>query len=341
MLLGVGVLAATVLSLAGCVGQVKPTPQPAAPPRPAIAGLWEGLTRATVPDGPAAGDTRIERQLWKLTQQGETVTGFCVVELTMISGDGRPYLCSQEPQLRALIRVEVKGRVTPEGARIDEVSAPQTQGPCAVGLRAPRSFQVKVRGNLMVLSDGTNQLSLTRRPSSAGDENILASLNAGPPPSATQPSPSRPRANVLAAQEDGPLANAEGYWLWEHSGTVAGGDEKSEREEWHLVQEGDRISGHYDRWVRQVSMDGHPFRCSGALEFRVGTRYRVTGEVRGNSITIYERGYEVLEGEACDQSRHRLDAYQGRVDSEEIRLLWGTGVQVLRRGRPDVPTQRF
>jgi hypothetical protein len=36
-----------------------------------------------------------------------------------------------------------------------------------------------------------------------------------------------------------------------------------------------------------------------------------------------------------------LDAYQGQAGSAEIRLMWGVGTQVLKRARPNVPTQRF
>ena len=33
--------------------------------------------------------------------------------------------------------------------------------------------------------------------------------------------------------------------------------------------------------------------------------------------------------------------YEGEASNDEIRLVWGVGGQVLRRPRPDVPTQRF
>ena len=36
-----------------------------------------------------------------------------------------------------------------------------------------------------------------------------------------------------------------------------------------------------------------------------------------------------------------LDAYEGLAAADELRLVWGIGGQVLRRPRPDVPTQRF
>jgi hypothetical protein len=77
------------------------------------------------------------------------------------------------------------------------------------------------------------------------------------------------------------------------------------------------------------------------LDFRVGTRYEVTGEIKGDSISIFERRTAILEGGPCDRGLRRLDAYQGRVGGAEIRLMLGTGVQVLRRSRPDVPSQSF
>src|SRR3954464_9272260 len=88
---------------------------------PVLAGDWEGLFRSTVDEGPGSGDTRIERQAWRLAQRGDQVGGFYVVELTMISGDGRPYLCSREPRFSTLLRFDVRGRVSDAGIQIEEV----------------------------------------------------------------------------------------------------------------------------------------------------------------------------------------------------------------------------
>jgi len=136
-------------------------------------------------------------------------------------------------------------------------------------------------------------------------------------------------------------ADVSGVWIWEHRGPVPTGDEKQEREEWHLDQQGERLSGYYDRVVREISTDGHAFRCSMGLEFEIATRYRVRGEVRGNQILIYESSFEVLSPSACDNGQRRLDAYEGLATDDEVRLAWGVGAQVLRRPRPDVPTQHF
>ena len=65
---------------------------------------------------------------------------------------------------------------------------------------------------------------------------------------------------------------------------MAGGDEKQEREEWHVTQDGNKLTGYYDRTVHQVSVDGHAYRCSMALDFQISTRYQFSGEVRGNDV---------------------------------------------------------
>jgi hypothetical protein len=139
------------------------------------------------------------------------------------------------------------------------------------------------------------------------------------------------------------MANADvsGTWVWEHQGSVPGGDQKQEREEWHVEQNGSKISGYYDRIVHQVSTDGHAYRCSMALEFQIATRYQFSGDVTGDDVRIIESSYEVLSPSACDNGKRRLDVYQGKVSTDEIRLVWGVGGQILRRPRPDVPTQRF
>jgi hypothetical protein len=138
-----------------------------------------------------------------------------------------------------------------------------------------------------------------------------------------------------------PPTDVSGMWIWEHSGVVPGGDEKQEREEWHVTQEGAKLTGYYDRVVHQVSTDGQAYRCSMALDFQIVTRYQFRGEVDGSKVMIFESSFEVLNPNACDNGKRRLDAYEGQASTDELRLVWGVGGQVLRRPRPDVPTQRF
>src|SRR5689334_20961766 len=98
--------------------------------RPVVAGVWEGMAQSTLEDGTGSGDTRIERQAWRLDQKGDTISGFYVVELTMISGDGRPYLCSREPRFSTLLKFDVRGKVGADGIDLDEVGDVKAKGPC-------------------------------------------------------------------------------------------------------------------------------------------------------------------------------------------------------------------
>jgi hypothetical protein len=202
-----------------------------------------------------------------------------------------------------------------------------------------RKFHGTIQGDVMTMAHDGQPRILVRK-SGADGRQAEALLTLGQNDDASDRMPQLEH-RALAEEDEGRNADADGFWLWESNSVTPEGDERSEREEWHLVQNGNKLAGHYDRWVRQVSTDGHPYRCSGSLDFRVGTRYDVTGEVRGGTIAVYERRFDVLEGGPCDPGARRLDAYHGRIAGDEIRFMVGTGIQVLRRSRPDVPSQRF
>jgi hypothetical protein len=307
-----------------------------------VAGVWEGFSQDKIDDGLGAGDTRMERQAWHLRQSGSAVSGFYVVELTMVSGDGRPYLCSREPRFSTLLRFEVRGRADSGGIQIEEVGDALAKGPCRPVFRSPTRFQAELRGDTLTLNDGGHRTSLHRR--SAKDQGPTTQLLAFERPDRTwvgEPAfPTLDRPEGASSESEAPTEVA-GVWVWEHRGRIAGGDEKQEREEWHLEQSGSRLSGYYDRAVRQVSNDGQAYRCSNALDFRVTTRYHLAGEVKGNRVVLYERSFEILEASPCDTGQRRLDAYQGEAALDELRLIWGVGTQVLRRDRSDIPSQRF
>src|SRR2546423_19745 len=47
-----------------------------------------------------------------------------------------------------------------------------------------------------------------------------------------------------------------GTWVWELRSIDAEGDERMEKEEWHLAENPDGVSGYYDRTVARVRGDG-------------------------------------------------------------------------------------
>jgi hypothetical protein len=302
--------------------------------------VWDGVNRATIDAGMGAGDTRIEKQEWHLTQQGEVIAGYYIAALTFVSGDGRPYVCSRQPQFSTVQRFDVSGRVHANAIEIEELSERAAQGRCDPGARPLSRWSGQLKGDVLTLvadnSGGVHQtLYRNRTPGAeeAGTDLALASAPAESPFPALGDGPP-----ALQSQQP---ADVSGLWVWEHRGTAPGGDDKQEREEWHFTQEGAHLSGYYDRVVRQVSGDGHAYRCSMSLDFQISTRYQISGEVRGNQVVIYENSFEVIDPSSCDNGKRRLDAYEGQASADELRLVWGVGGQVLHRARPDVPTQRF
>lgn len=334
----------------------------------AITGVWQGTVHETVTEGLAAGDSREEQQEWHLDQSGRSISGYYLAMLTYTSGDGRPYACNRAPKFSASLRIEVSGRMRGNSIDLSETARHASAGHCAVEPQPLARYRASVTGDVLTLVNATTARTerMLRRGSSGGQGAQMAANSvtlAGRDPSRGGSSHPGKLAGgdrapahgapsfVSELADEGPRAaggreatnpaDVSGVWIWEHRGAVQTGDEKQEREEWHVEQRGDRISGYYDRTVREISTDGHPFQCSRGLEFEIATRYRIRGQVRGNQVLIFESSFEVLDPSDCDNGQRRLDAYEGLASGDEVRLAWGVGAQILRRPRPDVPTQHF
>ena len=343
---GVSIFALGLVT-ASCAGR-KPTPVTAASAPPLeVAGVWDGVIRATISEGMGTGDTRIEKQEWHLSQAGGAISGYYIAALTFVSGDGRPYVCSRQPQFSAVQRYDVTGTVRAIGGEggieIQEVAQQSAEGRCDPGNRRLFHYEGKVQGDVLTLVVNGQQRQTLYRSRATEERERPAELSTpatASPASVEAPFPGLadgPRTQLAG----GPPSDVSGLWIWEHQGTAPGGDQKQEREEWHVNQEGAKLTGYYDRVVRQTSVDGHAYRCSMSLQFEIATRYQINGEVRGDQVIIYEHSFEILEPSACDNGKRRLDAYEGQASTEELRLVWGVGGQVLHRPHPDVPTQRF
>ena len=339
----VGLFLAVSVAAASCAGR-RPGLATAASPTVVVSGIWDGFFRAVMSDGAGSGDTRIEKQEWHLAQTGDKVSGYYIAAVTFVSGDGRPYLCNREPQFSTVQRYDVSGRVKGGAVELQEVAQRSSQGRCDPGNRRLVSYQGNLQGDVLTLTMGEHRQTLYRsKDGNRGSAEVDGVLAEAPAAQASFPSltPDTDADESANAASSTPPADVSGLWIWEHRGAAPGGDEKQEREEWHVTQEGTKLTGYYDRVVHQVSIDGHAYRCSMSLDFQIATRYQITGEVRGDQVIIYENSFEILEPNACDNGKRRLDAYEGQVSPEELRLMWGVGGQVLHRPRPDVPTQRF
>jgi len=344
---------ASIGGAAGCAAHRQgPTNAGSSAAGPQVSGVWDAVTSGTIDEGVAAGDVKIEKQEWHLSQSGSAIRGYYIAALTYVSGDGRPYVCSRQPQFSAFQRFEVAGHVQAGAIEIQELGQAEnpTENRCDPGMRQLARYRGLLDGDVLTLVSGRQQTRLYRIHESKSALMPTGRLTADATPAGARErntdGPAIPAGRAMSVPP-GPtssgIANADvsGTWVWEHQGSVPGGDQKQEREEWHVEQNGSKISGYYDRIVHQVSTDGHAYRCSMALEFQIATRYQFSGDVTGDDVRIIESSYEVLSPSACDNGKRRLDVYQGKVSTDEIRLVWGVGGQILRRPRPDVPTQRF
>lgn len=341
MALGLGLAVGGLTSCAGWPSKAGGLKDAAAARQPPIAGVWDAVFRETIQEGIGAGDTLIEKQEWHLKESGGAISGYYLAAMTFVSGDGRPYVCSRQPRFSALIRFDVSGHVKGDVIELEEISQRPSEGQCDPGQRRLSRYRAEVKGDVLtLLGDGQRQTLYRNRGKPLAAELIAEAAQKGASGEGALSS-LRNESRALSGSPNQVPADVSGVWVWEHRGMAPGGDEKQEREEWHVDQEGNRLTGYYDRVVRQISTDGHAYRCSMGLEFELVTRYQIRGEVRGNQVVIYENSYEILSPNACDNGKRRLDAYEGLASGDEIRLVWGVGGQVLRRPRPDVPTQRF
>lgn len=308
---------------------------PAAPPAE-LGGVWSTVVNGTARP---SGDRVVEHQEWHLSQQAESVHGYYLSLVSVTSADGRPFVCNRRTSFSTTLRIAVRGNVQGSAVALDETAANVAPGECTPSNRELRQWRGRASGNSLDLLAGSERSTLRREPSGRTELQARAEAAfAAPPPSPPIETGPRPERAPGGAATD-----VSGIWVWEHRGPAANGDDKEEREEWHLQQDGSRIRGYYDRLVRQISTDGNAYQCSMALEFRIATRFRVVGDVTGDHhVVLRENGYEVLDPGPCDNGVRRLDTYEGDLRADELRLVAGPGVkQVLHRARPNIPTQRF
>src|SRR5882724_10950997 len=155
---GFGICAVAVaVSATGCAGRHAALATAAATASQ-LSGVWDGINRTTSDGGIGAGDTRIEKQEWHLTQEGDAIAGYYIAALTFVSGDGRPYVCSRQPQFSTMQRFDVSGRVRAGAIEIEEVTQRAAQNRCDTGARRLSRYSGQLRGDVLTLvSDGLRQ----------------------------------------------------------------------------------------------------------------------------------------------------------------------------------------
>ena len=230
-----------------------------------------------------------------------------------MSGDGRPYVCNRQPRFSATRRFDVSGRVQGGVVEIEELEQQLASqgGRCDPGLRQLARYRGRLDGDVLTLMSGGQRQTLYRIHNPAPADSLVAQatpLPIGKPPRRRCPSrQARCRPWPRAARPRTSAACGSGST----TASVPGGDEKQEREEWHVSQDGAKLTGYYDRIVHQVSTDGQAYRCSMALDFQIVTRYQFRGEVSGNPRDDLRELIRGLEPERLRQRQTPVGRIRG------------------------------
>ena len=290
-------------------------------------GIWDWVFRSTDDQG----DMRIEQEEWHLAQKGLQVDGYYDRVVTLMSTDERLFRCNQKLGFTKTTRVKVAGRIEGERVILRETAYQAASNPCDDGARNLVAYVGVLRQGTLSLRWGPEAgQTLVRRTDGGAPltETVFVGSNPGDgaeAPEGRQAMPT-PAPAALAA------VPVEGTWEWDLRSIDAEGDERQEREEWHLSETTDGIRGYYDRTVRRIRAGGS-YPCNGEGKYETTTRYTVTGQRFGDKLTLTEVDYKA-QPSRCDNALRRLDTYQGQVaDPDALILSWGPGNQLLRRAR--------
>jgi hypothetical protein len=314
----VAVLAtAGVLAVVGC-GSAPPVARSPSVPRPAattVSGTWDWDVEERNDDG----DTRLEREVWHLTQKGREIQGYYDRVLTVLSGDGRPFECYQNTRYEKFTRFRISGSIDGAMVRLRETGYETRPDPCDGGRRSMTAYVGHLEGGTITLRwSPAGQQVLRRRT----DATVIETPDA----MASVTQKARP-----------PAASIAGLWRWEWRSIDANGDERSAREDWQLKQREGRLSGTVDRTVRVVSGSGAAFPCSHRPEKVIVMRFQLSGQVSGRRVELTEQAQSQLSGAPCTLDPSPLASHEGEVGIEEMVLSssrLGGERHVLRRISP-------
>ena len=317
------VLAATVATASGCAATAPRHARVATTAQARMAdagstdasGTWDWMFRSTDDQG----DMRVEQEEWHLAQKGVHIEGYYDRAVTMMSVDERLFRCNQRLGFTKTTRVRVAGQIEGDRIVLREVGFEAKPGPCDDGARNLVAYIGVLRGATLALRWGPEAGQTLVRRTDGGGRAPLAPADIGGDVR---------QASMQTPDVGGPIG---GTWEWELRSIDAEGDERVEREEWHLNETPDGLSGYYDRTVARVRGDGTNFVCNGQPRYETTTRYNVSGQRFGDKVTLTETDYKAMRT-PCDNALRRLDTYQGHVaDGDNLILSWGPGNQLLRR----------
>jgi len=327
-------LAFASLGLVGCATAPAPHRASATPaafasktaPLGDASGVWDWIYSSRDDQG----DERLEQEEWHLVQQRSgKLEGYYDRKVTMLSVDERLFRCNQRLGFTKVTRVRVSGTVSSGKINLREIAFEAKPGPCDDGARQLVEYSGVI--------DGTGQMLQLRWAPGAG-QMLRRRLDNQPPllQAVDFQLDSREPGVRRASTGPGVSMPVDGTWEWELRSIDADGDERYEREEWHLMETEDGVQGYYDRTVRRVRAEGTfeqsiPNCKQG--QYETATRYTVKGQRFGEKLMLREVDY-AAQRSACDNAFRRLDNYSGSIaDPDSLVLSWGQGNQLLRRKR--------
>src|SRR5262245_26098505 len=207
-----------------------PVPRAPLPISLDASGVWDWVFRSTDDQG----DLRVEQEEWHLLQRGVIIEGYYDRAVTMMSTDERLFRCNQKMGFTKVTRVRVAGRLEGERVRLRELSFEAQPGPCDDGARNLVEYFGVIRGSTLLLRWGPDAGQTLVRRLDGGHTPLAQAVTSGE---------SRP-ALPVALDQSIPI---DGTWEWELRSIDSEGDERLEREEWHLSETPDGIHGFYDR----------------------------------------------------------------------------------------------
>ena len=326
-------LAVASLGLVGCAGTTPISHRASNAPTAQFSskstgndasGVWDWMFSSRDDQG----DERLEQEEWHLAQHNGKLEGYYDRKVTMLSVDERLFRCNQRLGFTKVTRVRVSGTVASGKIALREVAFEAKPGPCDDGARQ----LVEYSGTM----DGTGQMLQLRWAPGAG-QMLRRRLDNQPPllQAVDFNADSREPNYRRASTSPGVSMPVDGTWEWELRSIDADGDERYEREEWHLTETEDGVQGYYDRTVKRVRAEGtfeavvQP-KCK-TSQFETSTRYTVRGQRFGEKVMLNEVDYQANKSD-CDNGFRRLDRYSGSIaDPESLVLSWGQGNQLLRR----------
>lgn len=231
------------------LGAGCPKPKPVKRPPPVLNGAQlSGIWVGTLRDQPTKGVHREVRVLyqWKAHVATGKLTGTLAFRGALTTAYRGDLLCNRKP------RATLKRAADISHGRFDLHRARWTLGEVTQGGAGPCAFRFPMSKTCTAAPLRTGKLGL------------------------------RCGALKLSLQR----VAVTGVWAWDERRTDQAGDTIVKRQRFHIVQQGDDLTGFADDQRTHISQDGQRYRCNGRLRYTQQARYGLTGRLAGLTVRL-------------------------------------------------------